>query len=180
MNRISWARRSTGYTIVELLVVIVVIGILASLTVIAFDNVQTRARDAKRVNDIAQLTKAMNSWVLKNDKAPNTTGAGYNGTGVGWVYEPSYTLNIEKVLQDARLIYGAVRDPETPTGTGSYMFYDCPETASSTPRYFAFFARVEKLSEAEGNEYSKWLAMGCTDYGSSYGMNYLRLVPYRG
>lgn len=43
----------TGFTIVELLIVIVVIGILAAITVVAYNGVQARATDAK-IEAIAQ------------------------------------------------------------------------------------------------------------------------------
>lgn len=48
-----------GFTIVELLVVIVVIGILASLVLIGYNGVQQQARTAKIHSDLDQLSKAI-------------------------------------------------------------------------------------------------------------------------
>ena len=45
-------KRSEGFTIVELLIVIVVIGILAALVLNTFQGVQARARDTERKTDI--------------------------------------------------------------------------------------------------------------------------------
>jgi len=54
----GWVRQK-GFTIVELLIVIVVIGILAAIVIVAYSGVQARAQKAKITTDIAQLTKAI-------------------------------------------------------------------------------------------------------------------------
>lgn len=56
-----WAKqkRQFGFTIVELLIVIVVIGILAAITIVSFNGVQTKARQAKINTDISQIKKAI-------------------------------------------------------------------------------------------------------------------------
>jgi prepilin-type N-terminal cleavage/methylation domain-containing protein len=53
-----WAQKQNGFTIVELLIVIVVIGILAALVIVAYGNIQDRARTSKINADMASLDKA--------------------------------------------------------------------------------------------------------------------------
>jgi prepilin-type N-terminal cleavage/methylation domain-containing protein len=52
-------KKQKGFTIVELLIVIVVIGILATLVIVTFTGVQKKARDSKRQTD----TNAVDSHV---------------------------------------------------------------------------------------------------------------------
>ena len=46
-----------GFTIVELLIVIVIIGILAAITIVAFNGIQDRARNASIQSDLTNFTK---------------------------------------------------------------------------------------------------------------------------
>lgn len=170
------AYKRQGFTIVELAVTIAVIAILGTIIVASYRVVQTNARDSKRVADMVQLTKAMDTWMMRNDKTPEQSGTGYNATGFGWVHANDYALSLETLLIDARLLTGKTRDPLTPTGTGSYMFYGCSPTSGE--RYYAFMARVENPSDAQGNEYEKWTSMGCPGY-ASYEMNYARIILLR-
>lgn len=48
-------KQESGFTIVELLIVIVVIGILAALVLNTFQGVQARARDTERTTDVNAL-----------------------------------------------------------------------------------------------------------------------------
>jgi general secretion pathway protein G len=55
-----WAKtKQPGFTIVELLIVIVVIGILAAITIVAYNGVQNRARDTAAVSDLTNGAKRM-------------------------------------------------------------------------------------------------------------------------
>jgi prepilin-type N-terminal cleavage/methylation domain-containing protein len=54
-----WAKKQTGFTIVELLIVVVVIAILAAITIVAYNGIQTQAQAAKQKSDIATFHKAI-------------------------------------------------------------------------------------------------------------------------
>ncbi len=43
---IVWAQKQKGFTIVELLIVVVVIAILASLTILSYNGIVSRASDS--------------------------------------------------------------------------------------------------------------------------------------
>ena len=48
-----------GFTIVELLIVIVVIAILAAISIAAYTNIQERAKTSRRNSEMNQLLKAI-------------------------------------------------------------------------------------------------------------------------
>ena len=51
-----------GFTLIELLVVIAIIGILSTLAIVALSDVRAKARDAKRVADVQQISKALDLY----------------------------------------------------------------------------------------------------------------------
>jgi len=69
---ISPRRRSSGFTLVELLIVIVIIGVLATLGVAGVNIARSKARDAKRTADIAQLQRAISLYATTVGKYPTS------------------------------------------------------------------------------------------------------------
>lgn len=78
---------SRGFTIVELLVVIVVIGILAGLAMNAFSNVQQKARNAQTTSLVRAYYTAIQAYAAENGTYPPDwacLGTGYpDGDGNG-------------------------------------------------------------------------------------------------
>lgn len=56
-----------GFTLVELLVVISVIGVLSTLVLVSFGPVQKQARDTQRKSDIKQYQSSLESYANKTD-----------------------------------------------------------------------------------------------------------------
>jgi general secretion pathway protein G len=77
-------KKQTGFTIVELLIVIVVIGILAAITVIAFNSVKERATFSSYKSDLESIDRAINLYYADNAAYPgNLAGGGGCWTNSG-------------------------------------------------------------------------------------------------
>ena len=89
--------RRNGFTIVELLIVIVVIGVLAAITIVAFNGIQNRANSSAAASAAAQAKKKLMAYGVENGSYPasaNLADAGiqdlqgtsyqYSSTGAGF------------------------------------------------------------------------------------------------
>lgn len=117
-----WAKhkKQNGFTIVELLIVIVVIGILAAITIVAYNGIQQRGRDAQRKSDIASLQKALELYHADQDGYPYCTSA--------TPYKAGTTLNAYNAGSVATCLAVALvpkyiaKLPTDPTNSGSYVY----------------------------------------------------------
>lgn len=67
---ISLKSKQSGFTIVELLIVIVVIGILAGLVVTTFNGIQQKGRNTERQTDIKALHGQLEAYYAQNGMYP--------------------------------------------------------------------------------------------------------------
>lgn len=81
--QMKWASRynskSRGFTIVELLIVIVVIAILAAIVIVAYNGVQNRAKDAALNDQIQKLQTAVELYNTDNGTYPKSANWGQMG-----------------------------------------------------------------------------------------------------
>lgn len=71
----SMSTLRSGFTLVELLIVIVVIAILAAITIVAYNGIQERANNTTTVQGTEAYVKALNFYALDHDgDYPATTG----------------------------------------------------------------------------------------------------------
>ena len=79
------ATNQKGFTIVELLIVIVVIGILAALVITTFTGIQQKARNTERTTDIKALHGQVEAYYAQNGKYPtlaNLNDSTWRGTNM--------------------------------------------------------------------------------------------------
>lgn len=98
MKNLTCNSNRRAFTIVELLIVIIVIGILASLIIVSYSSVQNNARVASIKNDLSQATKQLETF-----KAGTSTSDQYpadlatanlkSASGTTYTYTPNASLS---------------------------------------------------------------------------------------
>ena len=73
-RRRRWTRR--GFTLVEIMIVVVIIGILASMAIPAFAHVRKRAQFSRLAGDFRALEGAVEMYTLENGRWPEDTSSG--------------------------------------------------------------------------------------------------------
>lgn len=73
-------KKNKGFTLVELMIVITVIAILATIGVMSFNRVQKQARDTKRKGDLRALYTALQAYYTENQFSYPATLAGLTPT----------------------------------------------------------------------------------------------------
>lgn len=99
----------SGFTIVELLIVIVVIAILAAISVVAYRGVQERARNADRVADVNAIQKAVEMFAVDHGSYPKQGTVSTIG------------MDTEFPITGLNLPRDKIVNPSAPSGTTSSM-----------------------------------------------------------
>lgn len=83
MNSVT-KKLQAGFTLVEILVVMVLIGILATISMGSFQSSQRKGRDAQRKSDLKQIGIALETYYNDQDQYPTSSGANkINGCSLG-------------------------------------------------------------------------------------------------
>ncbi len=189
-----WEQKQTGFTIVELLIVIVVIAILAAITIVSYNGIQASATDARIKSAVSQVEKAVYAWSIKRgggipsgggygSTAKNADGTCTGGAG-GWVNTASYTCSLEDMLIADNLIptnlisslppnktYGG-----TSNGVLTFMFYPC---GGPTAKTYALYYYLGSPSAEDTANVAAAEAQGCsTAPRTTYGMRGARMLTF--
>ena len=128
---VSLKKKQSGFTIVELLIVIVIIGILAGLVIVTFVGIQQRARNSERQTDINSIASQLEGYFADNSGYPSMTDLNsYTWRNGNNVKLGDGTKDSSKVLadpsnpSDVTLVAG--------TGTGGRYAYQTEDQDGNT------------------------------------------------
>ncbi len=98
----QWAKqKQAGFTIVELLIVVVVIAILAAITIVSYNGITNRTKDSRLQGEVASISKKLEAYKFQtstNETYPldlSTAGINVPSERISYQYDPSnnYCLN---------------------------------------------------------------------------------------
>ena len=79
-----------GFTLVEIMIVVVIIGLLAAVAIPAFQKVQQRSRATRFANDFRQFEAAYQRFFMEGNPRPPVTGGGITPPGMSGYLPASY------------------------------------------------------------------------------------------
>lgn len=141
---ISLRRKSSGFTIVELLIVIVVIGILAALVVVTYNGIQQKARDTERKTDINAIHGQTEAYQAQNGKYPTMAN----------INDATFRSNNMKGLDPA-----ALQDPK---GSSQAL------CASSTASCYGYVATPSGCDNASNGDCTGYTLTATLEAGGTY------------
>jgi len=124
MPHIQSVEKRAGFSLIEVLVVMAIIGLMASLIAVNLTRSNRLSRDARRKNDIAELRKAIKLYFEANRRFPANTdddGGGWDDSSDGVFLQP---------LVEGGFIKTAVFDPRN-TGEFRYSYQLFEENTTS-------------------------------------------------
>lgn len=187
-------KTKSGFTIVELLIVIVVIAILAAISVVAYNGIQSRANDSRIKTAADQVEKAMRLYLADNSTFP--TGLGWYssapapgtcpGSSGGWAARTAYghDCTLEFLLASNNLLPTGYMTSlprnkflNATSGNTVLMFYRCTNVSAT---HFVLFWYLESPTSSEVSNFDT-IASQCNlaNLKTLYGMQAAKLLDLR-
>jgi len=147
-------RNIGGFTFIELLVALSIIGLLATVIMAGAEATRKSARVAQRVSDMKQVQNALDLYYANNKAYPSTSGV-YRGVCPGFNGGGAYTVNNGLVIPGLapEYIIAVPVDPQSniTSDTNCYLY-----TSNGTDYAFLVHRVTELRNGSSGASYAKY------------------------
>jgi type II secretion system protein G len=134
-----------GFTLIEILVAVAIIGILATILIANFQGTRARARDAKRKRHLNQLKTALRMYYNDFQEYPTDNGSGQiqvDGSALTWG-----SASFEHPDNGTVYMGELPEDPRAATGTFQNYYYVRPGAGGGDT--FELYACLENLADQD-------------------------------
>jgi len=69
--KLNTYRRTSAFTLVEIMIVVAIIGLLAAIAIPNFVRARTQSQTQACINNLRQIDAAIQQWALENNQGPN-------------------------------------------------------------------------------------------------------------
>ena len=124
-----------GFTLIELMIVVAIIGILAAIAIPAYNDYIIRARVAEMVNVASAAKTSISEYILTNNDYPaNATAAGVTTITSPMVESMTIGANGAITINSSSEVTGNAGDLQiilTPNNNGTNVSWECSSTGST-------------------------------------------------
>lgn len=119
----SFDDNEDGFTLMEILVVILIIGILSAIAIPVYMNQKKKAVDAQLQSEMRQVVQYMETWKIDNPGVayPRMANGWKSGTSVissNWPSELKISENVQIITSDSSTFSGYYGGKNAPAGDG--------------------------------------------------------------
>jgi type II secretion system protein G len=138
----NFKMKNQGFTLIEIIVVMLIIGLLAALGIGSFTSSQIKSRDARRKSDLRQIANALEIYYNDYGNYPLGTNGMIMGCGSGGVQQCNWgeTFSATPVGGGAEVVYMV----QMPEDTQSHAYYYVSDRSS-----YQLYARLENLLDRD-------------------------------
>lgn len=158
---------SRGFTLMELMVVMAILGILITVGLTSYKSVQAKSRDARRKNDLKQISVAIEAYYNDKSKYPSDDGS---GAIVGCGTNDAQNCSCGSPMQDKNNVMYMPELPCDPA-SGRKYYYDAVGNNA-----YQLYARIENTQDGDvphsGTTPLSYPSTNCSTGASSLNCNY--------
>ncbi len=125
--------KAVGFTLIELMVVMVILGLLATVGLASFRTSQIKSRDAKRKSDLGQIQRALELYYNDYNTYPDSVGGKISVGGA---------LNWGDEFKDAKETVYMKELSKDPTKNPDYCY-----ASSASPVSYKLYAKLENSQD---------------------------------
>lgn len=147
--------RESGFTIVELLIVIVIIGILAALVIVAYTGITARANSVKAKTNATAVQKKVEAWAADSSAGPSSAAVGTPGQGnYPLLVASGVSVMTGSAILPSGLTVIRTGDPTSLNGTNTVGYKVCDSGVGYQVTWFDFAAGVTGAPIVGGTQVS--------------------------